>query len=77
MTGEIRSFYRKCADSRHERKGGRKMKKIFEEIGESGFRLMIIIALGALALYLIGTDGNSTVGQAFSALVQKITNWAM
>ena len=52
-------------------------KKIFEEIGESGFRIMIIIALGALALYLIGTDGNSTVGQAFSALVQKITNWAM
>lgn len=52
------------------------MKKIFEEIGESGFRIMIIIALGALALYLIGTDGNSTVGQAFMRLIQKLVNWA-
>ena len=49
------------------------MKKIFEKLGDSG---MIIIALGALTLSMIGTDNTSIVGQAFMRLIQKLVNWA-
>lgn len=52
------------------------MKKIFEKLGDSGMIILIIIALGALTLSMIGTDNTSIVGQAFMQLIQKIVNWA-
>lgn len=52
------------------------MKKIFEKLSDSGMIIMVIIALGALALFMIGTDNTSIVGQAFTQLIQKIVNWA-
>ena len=38
--------------------------------------ILIIIALGALTLSMIGTDTTSIVGQAFTQLIQKLVNWA-
>lgn len=52
------------------------MKKIFDKLGDSGMLLLAIMALGGLALYMIGTDDTSIVGQAFSQLVQKLVSWA-
>lgn len=52
------------------------MKKIFEKLGDSGMIILIIIALGALTLSMIGTDTTSIVGQAFTQLIQKLVNWA-
>ena len=58
------------------RKEEEKMKKIFEKLGDSGMIILVIIALGALALFMIGTDNTSIVGQAFSQLIQKLVSWA-
>ena len=45
------------------------MQDIIKEYGPALITVVAIVALVALVGFLIGSDGNSVVGQAFSSLI--------
>lgn len=50
------------------------MKEIIEHFGSAVVAFAAVIALVALVTVLIGTDATSVVGQAFNALIGRLTS---